>query len=140
MLQPSKEESIRLALAQAERHAEKKKWKAAIGALNQALDKGISNDKLLLQKGLLLGKAHQFKEAQKTLRNLINNKDKSILTKEAKEALFSINALQKEVTESSRLFLKQLNDLINKHNQRPTHLPDPQLLKTGQDLSTMVRK
>ena len=65
MLQPSKEESIRLALAQAEQHAEKKKWKAAIGALNQALDKGISNDKLLLQKGLLLGKTHQFKEAQK---------------------------------------------------------------------------
>ena len=140
MLQPSKEESIRLALAQAERYAEKKKWKAAIGALNQALDKGISNDKLLLQKGLLLGKTHQFKEAQKILRNIINNNNKSILTKEAKEALFSINVLQKEVTESSRLFLKQLHDLINKQNQRATHLPDPQLLKTGQDLSTMVRK
>ena len=140
MLQPSKEESIRLALVQAERHAESKKWKAAIGALDQALNKGISSDKLLMQKGLLLGKTHQFKEAQKILHNIINNKDNSTLKKEAKQALRSINALQKEVINSGRLFLQQLHELINKHNQHATHLADPKRFKMGQDLSTMVRK
>ena len=86
MLPPSKEESIRLALLQSERHAEEKKWKPAIEALDQVLNRGVSSNKLLMQKGLLLAKMHQFKEAKTILQSLIDQKPGRSLTSDAHKA------------------------------------------------------
>ena len=140
MLPPSKEESIRLALLQSERHADEKKWKPAIEALDQVLNRGISSNKLLMQKGLLLAKMHQFKEAKTILQSLIDKKPGRSLTSDAHKALKTVNILQKEVTESNQLFLKQLRELTSKRHQNATHLPEPNQFKSGQDLSAMVRK
>ena len=140
MLQPSKEESIRLALLQSDRHAEKKKWKPAIDALDQVLNKGVIHDKLLMKKGLLLGNLHQFKEAKTILQGLIDKKGGRKLTSDARRALKSVNTLQNKFTESERLFLKQLHDLTNNNYHKPTHLPGPKQFKSGLDLSTAVRK
>ena len=140
MLPPSKEESIRLALLQSERHAEEKKWKLAIEALDQVLNRGVSSNKLLMQKGLLLAKTHQFKEAKTTLQRLIDKKPGKSLNSEAHKALKNISNLQKEVSESNQLFLKQLHELAGKRHQKATHLPEPKQFKSDQNLSTMVRK
>ena len=140
MLPPSKEESIRLALLQSERHADEKKWKPAIEALDQVLNRGVSSNKLLMQKGLLLAKMHQFKEAKTILQSLIDKKPGRSLTSDAHKALKTVNILQKEVTESNQLFLKQLRELTSKRHQNATHLPEPNQFKSGQDLSAVVRK
>ena len=140
MLPPSKEESIRLALAQSKEHASKKQWKPALKALDQLIDRGISSDPLLLQKGLLLGKTRQFKEAKSILQGLTKKKGNKALTIDAQQALKTVNLLQQEVDASNKLFLKQLHDLTNKTKQKPSHIPAPKQFKNGQDLSSPVRK
>ena len=140
MLPPSKEESIRLALLQSESHAEEKKWKPAIEALDQVLNRGISSNKLLMKKGLFLAKMHQFKESKTILQSLIDIKTGDSLTSDAHKALKTVNTLEKEVIESNQLFLKQLRELTGKRHQKSTHLPEPKQFNSGQDLSIAVRK
>ena len=140
MLPPFKEESIRLALLQSERHAEEKKWKPAIEALDQVLNRGVSSNKLLMQKGLLLARMHQFKEATIILQSLIDKKTGRSLTSDAQKALKTVNNLQKEATESNHLFLKQLYELTSRRHQKTTHLPEPKQFKSDQSLITVVLK
>nr|WP_115094441.1 hypothetical protein [Synechococcus sp. UW106] len=140
LLRPSKDESERLTLEEANRLIAEKKHRQALNIVNATIESGISTNQLMLKKAFLLSQNKEYEAAHKIWVMLSKIENEPRLADLAKQSLETSKKIQHESIKATKLLIDNLHAEAKQYQRKLRHLQKSENCSPDANLIQLIRK